>query len=271
MSKKKGAAKSAPPGDDPGDETKVQARHKRIYQKLENEVELWKLHVAHNHMSLPDFKARASKLEIPKRIYDLYDKVCKSCDSCGKFAPAPERSRVSGWRAYLFGDIWFIDHVKVTIGTHHYIVFVVVDAATNFIMAEPQRAEGHEHSMEVLRKIMDDNHCTPKAIMGDDEFFERSAAREWQDFFRSLGVRQISQGPNIPWPIRAEATVKLQKHHMNIFADSVERLGKTDPAFQKVAVRTIVKQAQCARNVSVTNGGKTPMELKEGRRPPGLF
>ena len=96
----------------------------------------------------------------------MYDRVCKSCDSCGKYAPAPERSRVSGWRAYVFGNIWFIDHVKVTIGTHHYIVSVVADAATNFIMSEPQRAEGHEHTIEALRKIMDDNHCTPKAIMG---------------------------------------------------------------------------------------------------------
>ena len=58
---------------------------------------------------------------------------------------------------------------------------------------------------------------------------------------------------------------------MNILADSVERLGKTGPVFQKVTVRTIVKQAQYARNVSVTYGGKTPMELKEGRHPPDLF
>ena len=29
----------------------------------------------HNHMSLPNFKARTSKLEIPKRIYDLYVKL----------------------------------------------------------------------------------------------------------------------------------------------------------------------------------------------------
>ena len=58
---------------------------------------------------------------------------------------------------------------------------------------------------------------------------------------------------------------------MNILADSVEKLGQSDPSFRDVTVRTIVKQAQYARNVSVTYGGKTPMELKEGRRPPDLI
>ena len=67
--------------------------------------------------------------------------------------------------------------MKVVIGTHHYIVFVV-DAATNSIMCEPKRTDGHEGTQEVLRKIMVDNHCTPKAIMGDNAFFGQSAARE---------------------------------------------------------------------------------------------
>ena len=111
--KKKGAAKSAPPDGDPDDEPIVEARHKRIHDKLQSEAELWKLHILHNHMSLPNFKARTSKLEIPKKIYDMYDRVCKSCDSCGKYAPAPERSRVSGWRAYFFGDIWFLSLIHI--------------------------------------------------------------------------------------------------------------------------------------------------------------
>ena len=126
-------------------------------------------------------------------------------------------------------------------------------------MCEPQQTDGHEDTREAMRKIMDDNHCTPKAIMGDDAFFGQSAARAWKDFFRALGVRHISQGPNTPWPNRAEASVKLQKHHMTMLADSVDKLGMQDPAFRKVTVRTIVKHAQYARNVSVTYGGKAPM------------
>ena len=157
-------------------------------------------------MSLPNFKARTSMLEIPKRIYDMYDDVVKSCESCGKFEQAPERSRVSGYRANVSGDIWFLDHVDVTIGAYRYVVLVVIDAATNFICCEPQRDSATDLTKEAFRKIMDDMCCKPKAICAD-EYFTGDKLYPW---FETLGIRIIRLGPMTPWPNRAEAAVKLQ-------------------------------------------------------------
>ena len=88
---------------------------KKIHMKLSNEAELLKLHLKHHHMNPTNFKHRTSKLQIPKEIYDKYETIWKSCPSCQKFQHAPERSRVSGMRAEKFGDLWFIDHVDITI------------------------------------------------------------------------------------------------------------------------------------------------------------
>ena len=40
----------------------------------------------------------------------MYDKVIKQCDICEKAKPVPQRSKVSGMRTEVFGDLLFADY-----------------------------------------------------------------------------------------------------------------------------------------------------------------
>jgi hypothetical protein len=86
---------------------------KRIHDKLNNENELYKLHLKHYHMKLDQFKKRTSHLKLPKEIYDLFEKVVKKCDTCSRLKDKPCRSKISGLRAETFGDLIFVDHGEV--------------------------------------------------------------------------------------------------------------------------------------------------------------
>ena len=50
----------------------------RIHEKLSHPTELLKLHLKHYHMSIEQFKKRASALKIPAKIYEEYEKVVNS-------------------------------------------------------------------------------------------------------------------------------------------------------------------------------------------------
>ena len=56
----------------------------RIHDKLQSPTELLKLHLKHYHMSTDQFKKRTSALKLPKDIYDKYESIVKSCDTCSK-------------------------------------------------------------------------------------------------------------------------------------------------------------------------------------------
>ena len=56
----------APPPPEPN----VPASLARIHQKLNNETELYKLHLKHYHMSVKMFKHRTSALKLPKDIME---------------------------------------------------------------------------------------------------------------------------------------------------------------------------------------------------------
>ena len=64
-------------------------------------------------MKLDGFKKRTSQLRLPKDIYDLYEQVVKECETCSRLTDAPPRSKVSGMRAEVFGDISFVDYGNV--------------------------------------------------------------------------------------------------------------------------------------------------------------
>ena len=80
---------------------------RNIINKLSDELYLKDLHLKHYHMSTAQFKKRTTHLDIPGRIYDLYQHVVKTCQFCNSIKPRPERSRVSGLRAEEFGDHFF--------------------------------------------------------------------------------------------------------------------------------------------------------------------
>ena len=94
---------------DPKIKTNLPLVLQRIHAKLEHDVELYKLHLKRYHMSTEQFKRRTSALRIPAHIYVKYDDIVKECETCQKSKVAPSRSRISGMRSEVFGEL-FIDH-----------------------------------------------------------------------------------------------------------------------------------------------------------------
>ena len=79
--------------------------YRKIQDKLSDKTELYKLHLKHYHMSPASFKHRTSELHLSPKIYELYEQVVKECEHCQKSLVRPVRSRVSGLRANVFGDL----------------------------------------------------------------------------------------------------------------------------------------------------------------------
>ena len=132
---------------------------KRIHEKLRNENELYKLHLKHYHMKLDQFKKRTSQLKLPKDIYDLFEKVVKKCDACSKLRDKPCRSKISGLRAEVFGDLIFADNGEIKFNPSNeesgeeisYTFFIVLDGATNLISAYPVASTNENEAREALR------------------------------------------------------------------------------------------------------------------------
>ena len=64
----------------PGQEvSRASPQYQRMLEKLNNDVELYKLHVKHYqyHMSPAQFRRRTSMLGLPGEIYDEYDRIVK--------------------------------------------------------------------------------------------------------------------------------------------------------------------------------------------------
>ena len=107
----------------------------------------------------------------------------------------------------------------------------------------------------------------PKALCGDS-YFE---PEEFQKYYHYKNIKFIPLGPHTPWPNRAEAAVKLFSLNMRILVDSLQELEKEMPFLKDVSVSEMAKKAAWARNHQVTYGGKTPLEIAYGRRPPDLL
>merc|ERR1712026_336827 len=160
----------APPAPPVPQEEDVNKSFKKIHDKLKDETELYKLHLKHYHMTPKSFRHRTSALKLPKEVYDKYEEICKKCEHCQLKHTRPSRSRVSGLRANSFGDLVFIDHAEVKIGEHKYVVLIVVDAATSFLAAFPQKTMNSAETIDNLREWMELYQSTPKAICSDMAF-----------------------------------------------------------------------------------------------------
>ena len=180
---------------------------------------------------------------------------------------APSRSKTSGLRADTFGDMTFIDHCQVPLGTgEHIIVFVILDGATALLTAEAVTTTQEVENITVLRNYFDQYHLQPKSIVKDQAFMTDT----WENFYQSLDIAPISLGPNTPWPNRAEAAVRLLKAQLKIMLSSI-KAGTAPATLKKVTYRQLVKAAATVRNQTVTYGGVTPLELAFGRRPADLI
>ena len=126
---------------------------KRIHNKLKDPAELLKLHLKHYHMSTDQFKKRTSTLQIPKEIYQKYDEIVKKCDACQRTAPTPSKSRVSGLRSEIFGDLLFIDHGELDIDDKKYVFLLCLDAASTLVTAYPCNSTTDAEAQEALREF----------------------------------------------------------------------------------------------------------------------
>jgi len=129
---------------------------------------------------------------------------------------------------------------------------------------DPQPNKEHSETRVAVQRCFDEWHLRPTASCGDSYFMENDL-KEWHALH---GIKPIELGPHTPWPNRAEAAVKLFKHCAQILIDPIRSYAEIEPAISKATVRQILSRAVWARNLSLTYGGKCPLEIFSGRRPP---
>ena len=126
------------PKDSRGAEKKQKSEALRnIISKLSEERNLRDPHLKHYHMSTAHFNKRTTHLDIPGKIYDLYQHIVKTCPFCNSVKPRPERSRVSGLRAEELGDLTFLDHGSAKVGDKTFGFLIILDGATSYLTAYP--------------------------------------------------------------------------------------------------------------------------------------
>ena len=248
----------------PGSEAQaLTPAYRKMIKRLDDKVELYKLHVKHYHMSPTQFRRRTSMLNLPERIYEKYEDVFNKCRVCSMSVAPPPRAKISGIRASVFGDVVFVDHCEIELKKKKYVVLLVLDGATNLLWATAQNSLDKKETLTHLRSWNEQNNCIPKAIVGDEVFF----SDEFLEYYKFHGIKDLPCGPRTPWPNRAETAVRLFKKQWTIMAMSLEG----DERFNGVTIRQAVKMTAWARNTQLTISGYSPLEIATGRRPPDLF
>ena len=248
----------------PGSEAQaLTPAYRKMIKRLDDKVELYKLHVKHYHMSPTQFRRRTSMLNLPERIYEKYEDVFNKCRVCSMSVAPPRRAKISGIRASVFGDVVFVDHCEIELKKKKYVVLLVLDGATNLLWATAQNSLDKKETLTHLRSWNEQNNCIPKAIVGDEAFF----SDEFLEYYKFHGIKDLPCGPRTPWPNRAETAVRLFKKQWTIMAMSLEG----DERFNGVTIRQAVKMTAWARNTQLTISGYSPLEIATGRRPPDLF
>ena len=248
----------------PGSEAQaLTPAYRKMIKRLDDKVELYKLHVKHYHMSPTQFRRRTSMLNLPERIYEKYEDVFNKCRVCSMSVAPPPRAKISGIRASVFGDVVFVDHCEIELKKKKYVVLLVLDGATNLPWASAQNSLDKKETLTHLQAWNEQNNCIPKAIVGDEAFF----SDEFLEYYKFHGIKDLPCGPRTPWPNRAETAVRLFKKQWTIMALSLEG----DERFNGVTIRQAVKMTVWARNTQLTISGYSPLEIATGRRPPDLF
>ena len=241
----------------------VTPAYRKMIKRLDDKVELYKLHVKHYHMSPTQFRRRTSMLNLPERIYEKYEDVFNKCRVCSmSVAPLPQ-AKISGIRASVFGNVVFVDHCEIELKNNKYVVLLVLDGASNLLWATAQNSLDKKETLTHLRAWNEQNICIPKAIVGDEAFF----SDEFNEYYKFHGIKGLPCGPRTPWPNRAETAVRLFRKQWTIMAMSLEG----DERFNGVTIQQAVKMTVWARNTQLTISGYSPLEIATGRRPPDLF
>ena len=249
---------------DPKIKADVPLALRRIHEKLDSPVELYKLHLKHYHMSTEQFRKRTSALKIPEDIYAKYDLIVKQCDACQKEKIGPSRSKISGMRSEVFGDLTFVDHAEIPLDNQCKLMFLIIyDGATQRMTSFPCEKKSGGETIDLLLDYFDLYQLSPKYIVGDQGF----SGTELEAFYNRKGIRFIALGPQTPWPNRAEAAVRLFKQQVRLTLDGV----RADPKCNPFTFGMLLRMASLTRNSMVTFGGVTPLEMAFGRRPPDII
>ena len=98
----------------PGSEAQaLTPAYRKMIKRLDDKVELYKLHDKRYHMSPTQFRRRTSMLNLPDRIYEKHEEVYNKCRVCSMSVAPPPRAKISGIRASVFGDVIFVDHCEI--------------------------------------------------------------------------------------------------------------------------------------------------------------
>ena len=112
----------------------------RIHARLAERPELVKLHQIHYHMNMEQFKFR----------------------TCQKNKNASSRSRTSGLRSEVFGEMAFLDHCKVAIpGGAKIVILVILDGATTLLTAQPVGSVGETESIRCFSGYLENYQLQP--------------------------------------------------------------------------------------------------------------
>ena len=120
----------------------------------------------------------------------------------------------------------------------------------------------NKDTIQCLRMWTDENNCMPKAIVGDEAFFQD----DFLTYYRTHGIKELPCGARTPWPNRAETAVRLFKRQWEHMTKGLE-----DDRFKGITVKEAVKKTVWARNTQLTISGYSPLEIATGRRPPDLL
>ena len=208
----------------PGSEVQAMTpAYRNMLRKLEDSVELYKLHIKHYHMSPTQFRQRTSMLGLPDSVYEKYEEMYNKCRVCSTSIAPPPRARISG--------VIFVDHAEIQLRKNKYMVLLVLDGATNLLWATAQNSLNNKEAIQALRLWADEHNCMPKAIVGDEAFFQE----DFLTYYRTHGIKDSPCGSRTPWPNRAESAVRLFKRQWQIMSKNLE-----DDRFGGITLREAV-------------------------------
>ena len=146
-------------------------------------------------------------------------KSMKTCTASASFSIAPPpRASFSLIRATNFGDVIFVDHAEIQLRKSKYVVLLVLDGASSLLWATAQSSLNNKETIQALRLWADEKNCMPKAVVGDEAFFQE----DFLTYYRTHGIKECPCGSRTPWPNRAESAVRLFKRQWQIMSKNLE-------------------------------------------------
>ena len=234
-----------------------------MINKLLDDRNLRHLHLKYYEMSTSQFKKRTTYLDLPGKVYDLYQHVVKACPFCNSTKPRPD----SGLRAEEFGGLYLLDHGSTKIGQKTSVFLIILDGATSHLTAYPCKSTSSSEVISKLHEWMDTFQMNPKTICADMAFHH---PHDMQAFYRMHKVKRFPTGSHTPCPSRAEMGVRLFKKFLSALVDTASKnLHKT--TLSQITPAQLMRKAATIRDVQVTLSDKTPVELDMGRRPRDLM